>query len=257
MPGVWTLQKKGGTAFCTIDKPPLNLVQMDDITELGVLLVELRNDPGVRVIVITGAGRAFIGGADVSQFAGAEPVAARYGLLAGQRVLRDMEEMEKPVIAAVNGYAFGGGCEVALACDIRICSESARFGQLEINYGILPGWAATQRLTRIVGFGRSKELILTGRTVDSAEAYRMGLVSEVVPDDELDSRVEELAGMLAEKAPIALALAKEMVNASAESSIPLGGALEATACALAMGTDDSLEGIKAFLERRKPDFKGR
>ena len=207
--------------------------------------------------MLTGKGKAFIGGADVSQFKVLEPVTAKFGLQASQRVLRDMEEMEKPVIAAVNGYAFGGGCEVILACDIRICSEEARFGQLEINYGIIPGWAATQRLTRTVGFGRAKELVLTGRIISAPEALGMGLVSEVVPGGRLMDKARELAFMLASKAPVAMALAKEMVNASVECSIPVGGAFEAAACAITMGTEDCLEGVRAFMEKRDPEFKGK
>lgn len=254
---VWNVEKEGPVATVTIDKPPLNLVMMDDIVELGQRLAELRQDPGVRVIVLTGIGKAFIGGADVSQFRTLDPVNARFSLQAVQRVLRDMEEMEKPVLAAVNGFAFGGGCEVILACDIRICAERARFGQLEINYGIIPGWAATQRLARVVGFGRAKDLILTGRIIDAPQALGMGLVSEVVPDDRLMEKAGELAGLLASKAPVAMALAKEMVNASSESSISVGGAFEAAACAITMGTEDCLEGVRAFMEKRDPEFKGK
>ncbi len=254
---VWNVETDGPVATVTIDKPPLNLVMMDDIVELGQRLAELRQDPGVRAIVLTGNGKAFIGGADVSQFKAMDPVTAKFSLQAVQRVLRDMEEMEKPVLAAVNGYAFGGGCEIILACDIRICAERARFGQLEINYGIIPGWAATQRLTRVIGFGRAKDLILTGRIIDATQALGMGLVSEVVPGDELMEKAGELAGLLASKAPVAMALAKEMVNASSESSISVGGAFEAAACAITMGTEDCLEGVRAFMEKRDPEFKGK
>lgn len=257
MDKVWTLEREANVATLTIDKPPLNLVSFDNIVELGGLLAELRQDPDVRAVILTGAGKAFIGGADIAQFNELEPVTAKFGLQAGQRVLRDMEEMEKPVIAAVNGFAFGGGCEVALACDIRICSEEARFGQLEINYGIIPGWGATQRLTRIVGLGRAKELVMTGRVVEPHEALAMGLVSQVVPGGVLAEKADELAALLAAKAPVAMALAKEMVNASAECSVPLGGAMEAAACAITMGTEDCREGVRAFLERRSPRFEGR
>jgi enoyl-CoA hydratase len=254
---VWNVEIDGPVATVTIDKPPLNLVMMDDIVELGQRLAELRQDPGVRAIVLTGIGKAFIGGADVSQFKTLDPVTAKFSLQAVQRVFRDMEEMEKPVLAAVNGFAFGGGCEVILACDIRICAERARFGQLEINYGIIPGWAGTQRLTRVVGFGRAKDLILTGRIIDAPQALGMGLVSEVVPDVQLMEKAGELAGLLASKAPVAMALAKEMVNASSESSISVGGAFEAAACAITMGTEDCLEGVRSFMEKRDPEFKGK
>ncbi len=257
MERVWSLEKTGQVAVLTIDRPPLNLIKHENIVELGEKLAELRQDPDTRAILLTGTGQAFIGGADITQFEQLDPVTAKFGLMAGQRILRDMEEMEKPIVAAVNGYAFGGGCEVALACDIRICSEEARFGQLEINYGVMPGWAGTQRLVKAIGVARAKDLVLTGRIIDPQEALMMGLVSQVVPPDELMERAMKIASRLAAKAPIAMALAKEMVNAAAESSIPVGGAHEAAACAITMGTEDSVEGVKAFIEKRKPEFKGR
>lgn len=257
MPGVWTVEKEERIAVLTIDKPPLNLVSIDELIELAERMADLRADGDVRVIVLTGRGKAFIGGTDVSRLRSLDPSSARFTLAAGQKVLRDIEQMEKPTVAAVNGYAFGGGCELAMACDLRICSDNARFGQLEINYGAIPGLAATQRLTRLVGLGRAKELILTGRTVQPLEAMQMGLVSEVVAATELMDTARQLAGLLASKPPIAIALAKELVNASAESSIPLGGAFESAACAIVMGTDDCAEGLEAFTEKREPDFKGK
>jgi 1,4-dihydroxy-2-naphthoyl-CoA synthase len=175
MMGVWTVEKDGRVAILRMDKPPLNLIHLDDILELGEKVMEAREDPEVRAIVLTGTGKSFIGGADVSNFEQlGDAITAKYVLQAGQRVLRDMEEMEKPVIAAINGYTFGGGCEVALACDIRICNEYAKFGQLEINYGVMPGWAGSQRLTKIVGLGRAKDLVLTGRIIDAQEAHGRG-----------------------------------------------------------------------------------
>jgi enoyl-CoA hydratase len=257
MESVWTVGKEGAVATLTLNRPPLNLVLFDNIVEMGEKLAELRADSEVRAVILTGTGGSFIGGADITQFEALDPVTAKFGLMAGQRILRDMEEMEKPVIAAVNGFAFGGGCEVALACDMRICSEEARFGQLEINYGVMPGWAGTQRLVKIVGLGRAKDLVLTGRAVDAQEALAMGLVSQVVPADQLMEKARKIASILAGKAPVAMALAKEMVNAAADCSIPLGGAYEAAACAITMGTEDCLEGVKSFVEKRKPQFKGR
>ncbi|MHB8894227.1 MAG: enoyl-CoA hydratase/isomerase family protein [Candidatus Geothermincolia bacterium] len=256
--GVWSAEKVGRVAVLRIDKPPLNLVHLDDILEMAGILGELRVDPEVRSIILTGSGRSFIGGADISSFQQIDSaVTAKYVLQTGQRILRDMEEMEKPVIAAINGFTFGGGLEVALACDIRMCNEYAKFGQLEINYGVMPGWAGTQRLTKIVGLGRAKDLVLTGRIIDAQEALMMGLVSRVVSADKLMDETLEVAKLLASKAPVAMALAKEAVNAAAEASIPLGGALEAAACAITFGMEDSTEGVKAFLEKREPDFKGR
>jgi len=256
--GVWTVEKEGRVAIMTMDKPPLNLIHLDDILEMAENLGALREDPEIGAIIMTGTGKAFIGGADISSFEQIDSaVTAKYVLQAGQRILRDMETMEKPVIAAINGFTFGGGCEVALACDIRICNEYAKFGQLEINYGVMPGWAGTQRLTKIVGLGRAKDLVLTGRIVDAQEALMMGLVSRVVPAGSMMDEAKEVARLLASKAPVAMALAKEAVNAAAEASIPLGGALEAAVCAITFATEDSREGVKAFLEKRDPDFKGR
>lgn len=257
MESVWTLEKDGAVAVLTLNRPPLNLVLFENIVEMGEKLGALREDPEVRAIILTGTGGSFIGGADITQFEALDPVTARFGLMAGQRVLRDIEEMEKPVLAAINGFAFGGGCEVALACDLRICSEEARFGQLEINYGVMPGWAGTQRLTKIVGLGRAKDMVLTGRVVEPQEALMMGLVSQVVPAEALMEKAGKVAKILAAKAPVAMALAKELVNAAADCSIPLGGAFEAASCAITMGTEDCLEGVKSFIEKRKPQFKGR
>lgn len=256
--GVWSVEKDGRVAVLRMDKPPLNLIHLDDMLEMAGHLADLRGDPDVRSIVLTGTGKSFIGGADISSFEQIDSaITARYVLQAGQRILRDMEEMEKPVIASVNGFTFGGGCEVALACDIRICNQYAKFGQLEINYGVMPGWAGTQRLTKIVGLGRAKDLVLTGRIIDAQEALMMGLVSRVVPAERLMEETMEVAKMLASKAPVAMALAKEAVNAAAETSIPLGGALEAAACAITFGMEDSKEGFMAFLEKRDPNFKGK
>lgn len=257
MESVWTLEKDGAVAVLTLNRPPLNLVLFENIVEMGEKLGALREDPEVRAIILTGTGGSFIGGADITQFEALDPVTARFGLMAGQRVLRDIEEMEKPVLAAINGFAFGGGCEVALACDLRICSEEARFGQLEINYGVMPGWAGTQRLTKIVGLGRAKDMVLTGRVVEPQEALMMGLVSQVVPAEALMEKAGKVAKILAAKAPVAMALAKELVNAAADCSIPLGGAFEAASCAITMGTEDCLEGVRSFIEKRKPQFKGR
>jgi enoyl-CoA hydratase len=256
--GVWSVQVDGRVATLTLDKPPLNLIHLDDILEMAERLAELREDPQVRSIIITGTGKAFIGGADIASFEQIDSaLTAKYVLQAGQRILRDMEEMEKPVIAVINGFTFGGGLEVALACDIRMCNEYAKFGQLEINYGVMPGWAGTQRLTKVVGLGRAKDLVLTGRVIDAQEALMMGLVSRVVPAARLVEEAMEVAALLAGKAPVAMALAKEAVNAAADASIPLGGALEAAACAITFSTEDSSEGVAAFLEKREPDFKGR
>ena len=255
--GVWSAERDGRVALLRMDKPPLNLIHLDDVLEMAELIDVARQDPEVRAIVLTGTGKSFIGGADVSNFDELDVITAKYVLQAGQRILRDMEEMEKPVIAAINDFTFGGGCEVALACDIRVCNEYAKFGQLEINYGVMPGWAGSQRLVKVVGLGRAKDLVLTGRIIDAQEALMMGLVSRVVPADSLMEEAMEIARLLASKAPIAMALAKEAVNAAVDSSIPQGGAFEAMACAITFGTEDSREGVRAFLEKREPEFKGK
>lgn len=252
------LERDAAVATITINRPRvLNALNEHTLDELLRLMLELRDDASVRVVVITGAGdRAFAAGADINELAQQTPVAGRARALAGQRVFDTIENLGKPVIAAINGFALGGGCELAMACTLRVASDTAKLGQPEINLGLLPGYAATQRLPRLVGKGRALELMLTGAPVDATEAFRIGLVNTVVPAADLLSTVHSLASALATKAPIATAFILDAVNQGLE--MPFGEACrhEATLFGLVASTDDMREGTRAFLEKRAPVFKG-
>jgi len=211
----------------------------------------------VRVVVITGAGdKAFIAGADIAEFAGRTAVTQR-DVMTGRSLFTAIDNFPKPVIAMINGYCLGGGCELALACDLRIASERASFGQPEINLGIIPGGGGTQRLTHLVGEGKAMELILTGELINAQAAHAIGLVNTVVPHEELEAKTMEIANRIAEKSPIALRLAKEAVKTAARSSLDEGLRREIDLFALCFSSEDKDEGVKAFLEKRKPEFKGR
>ena len=228
------------------------------LEELLATLKDLGADETCGVIVLTGAGdRSFIAGADIKEMDGKTPLEARAYSELGQEIAHMLEVMRKPTIAAVNGYALGGGCELALACDIRLCSENAQFGQPEINLGIIPGWGGTQRLARATNIGYAKELILSGRMVDSDEAFERGLVQHVYPLEELMPRTMELAQQMATKSPVALYYAKESTNRALHGDI--GGNLvhEADLYSLMFSTDDAKEGLRAFVEKRKPTFVGK
>ncbi len=221
---------------------------------LGSALSDLESDGGVRVIVITG-GKHFSAGADIKELKEKDPEQAKVFARLGQGVCNAIEEMRKPVIAAVSGYALGAGCEIALACDIRIASENARFAQPEVNLGIVPGFGGTQRLAALVGFGRAKELVLSGRTIEAAEAAKIGIVNKVVAEAELMKTAEETAAALSEKSIISLGSAKALVNQYRK--IRSGLEAEVASFAECFESEDHLEGIMAFLEKRKPVFKDR
>ena len=254
-----TVEKKdNGVAVITINRPDkLNALNRQVHIDGVAALDELRRDDEVRVVVITGAGeKAFIAGADISEFADQTPVSQRNSF--HERTLfNTIDTFPKPTIAMVNGFCLGGGCELALACDIRVCSETARFSQPEINLGIMPGGGGTQRLTRLVGEGRSMEMILTGDMIDAATAERFGLVNHVYPAAELEAKTLELAGKIAEKAPIALQLCKEAVKFASRSNLDEGLRREVDLFAICFSTEDKQEGVAAFLEKRKPVFKGK
>lgn len=252
-------ERRGAVALLTIDRPEaLNALNETVLEQLDAAIRAAGADPEVGALVITGAGdRAFVAGADVTRFRDMNPQEARRFARFGQAVFNRIEELPKPVIAAVNGYALGGGCELALACDLRLASERARFGQPEINLGLVPGWGGTQRLARLVGAGRAKELIFTGEWIDAAEALRIGLANAVHPAGELLPRALDLAGRLAAKARLTLGLAKEAVNQGARSGLTVGLAYEAELFSLAFATADQKEGVAAFLEKRVPRFQGR
>jgi len=252
-------EKEDGVATITINRPEaLNALNREVILELMRELEDAENDPNVRVVVVTGAGeKAFSAGADVKALAELNPLEARELSQLGHELCRRIEGLGKPVIAAINGYALGGGLELAMACDIRIASENARFGQPEVNLGLLPGWGGTQRLPRLVGAGIAKELIFTGKIIDARTAERIGLVNAVIPPERFRSEVRKLASEIAGKPPIALKLAKDLINRGLNASLESALAHEAEAFGLVASTEDFREGTRAFLEKRKPKFKGR
>ncbi len=252
-----TVEREGRVAVLTVNRPDkLNALSSTVHREGVAALEELRVDNEVRVLVITGTGdRAFIAGADISEFEGKTPVTQR-DTFQERTLFNSIDTFPKPVIAMVNGFCLGGGNELALACDIRLCSENARFSQPEINLGIIPGGGGSQRLTRLVGEGRSMEMILTGEMIDAETAYRFGLVNHVYPVDELRQKTMELAGKIAEKAPIALQLAKQAVKFASRSNLDEGLRREVDLFAICFSTEDKKEGVSAFLEKRKPEFKG-
>ncbi len=253
-----SIEKLDAVAILTINRPDkLNALSSRVHIEGVAALDELRADEGVRVVVITGSGeKSFIAGADISEFEGKTPFTQRE-TFQERTLFNTIDNFPKPVIAMVNGFCLGGGNELALACDLRVCSENARFSQPEINLGIIPGGGGTQRLSRLVGEGRSMEMILTGDMINAEAAYRFGLVNHVFPVDELRAKTLELAAKIAEKAPIALQLAKEAVKFASRSNLDEGLRREVDLFAICFSTDDKKEGVSAFLEERKPEFKGR
>jgi enoyl-CoA hydratase len=249
------VERDGAVAVVTIDRQEaLNALDPPTLAELRDRLAELARDADVRVVVLTGAGdRAFVAGADIKAMAAMDIEQAHAWGALGHEAASLLETMPKPTIAAVNGFALGGGCELALACDVRYASSTAKLGQPEVSIGIIPGWGGTQRLPRAVGIGLAKELIMTGRLVDSDEALRIGLVNAVFPPEELLERSLELARTLAAKSPLVLAAAKQAMNRTLYGDL---GA-EAEAFAGLFDSDDQREGMAAFIEKREPQFKGR
>ena len=253
-----TVDKRGTIAVLTINRPDkLNALNKTVHAEGVAALDELRKDSSVRVVVITGSGpKSFIAGADISEFAGQTPVTQR-DLFLERTFFNTIDTFPKPVIAMINGFCLGGGNELALACDIRIASENARFAQPEINLGIMCGGGGTQRLTRLIGEGRAMEMVLTGDMIDASTALRFGLVTAVHPAEELEARTMELAEKIAEKAPIALQMSKEAVKFASRSNLDEGLRREVDLFAICFSTEDKEEGVAAFLEKRKPNFKGK
>ena len=253
------VERDGAVAIVTIARPAvLNALNSQTLDELRRAILEIRHDDGVRAVVLTGAGeKAFVAGADINELALQTPASGREHALSGQHVFDLIENLGKPVIAAINGYALGGGCELAMACSIRLAADTAKLGQPEINLGIIPGYAGTQRLTRLVGKGRALELILTGAPIGAADAERIGLVNRVVPAAQLMPEAKRLAGELARQAPIAVRYILSAVNKGAEMPFAEGCVFEATLFGLVAATEDMREGTRAFLEKRRPDFKGR
>ena len=252
------VERRDRVAIVTINRPEKrNALNIQTRAEGAAVLDELRADEGVRVVVLTGAGdKAFIAGADIAEFATRSAISQREVMLE-RSLFNAIDSFPKPIIAMVNGYCLGGGCEVALACDIRVASDGASFGQPEINLGIIPGGGGTQRLTRLVGEGKAMEMILSGEIIDAQEALAIGLVNYVVPADQLETKTLEIANRIAEKSPIALRLAKEAVKLASRSNLDEGLRREVDLFALCFSSEDKDEGVKAFLEKRKPEFKGR
>jgi enoyl-CoA hydratase len=252
-------EKKDNIGVLTVNRPDkLNALSTELTEELLQFLVEVEKDDDLRVLVITGAGdKAFVAGADIKELVERDAVMGRDISRFRQALFARIENLPIPVIAAVNGYALGGGLELALACNIRIASEKAQFGAPEVKLGIIPGDGGTQRLPRLVGLGRAMELVLTGDFIDALEAHRIGLVNKVVPHEELLENVMALAKKIASRPPLAVKFAKEAVNRGQEGDTTAGYALESYLHALACTTEDKAEGVAAFLEKRKGDFKGK
>ncbi|RKT27563.1 enoyl-CoA hydratase [Paraburkholderia sp. RAU2J] len=252
-------ERKGAVAYITLNRPKvLNALNQRAISELKTALEAARDDSQVSGVIVTGAGdRAFIAGADIGELANAIPVEAEQHTRDGQALLNLVESLGKPVIAAVNGLALGGGCETALACTIRLAASTAKFGQPEIKLGLIPGFGGTQRLARLVGKGIALQLILTGEMITAEEALRIGLVNEIVEPSKLLARAEELLAQIAVNAPLAVRYAIAAVNRGLDGSLSEGLALEGALFALCASTDDRTEGTKAFLEKRPPKFTGR
>jgi enoyl-CoA hydratase len=258
-PSSLIVQQEGAVAIVTVNRPKiLNALSVAALDELHRAMRELQQDDAVRAVVITGAGeKAFIAGADINELAALTPTAGREHARRGQAVFDSIEQLGKPVIAAINGYALGGGLELAMACTLRIAADTARLGQPEINLGIIPGFAGTQRLARLIGPGRALEMLLSGEPVTAAEAHRLGLVNRVVPAAELMAESRRTASTLAAKAPLAVRYILEAVRRGIQLPLADAQAFEATLFGLAASTDDMREGTRAFLEKRQPEFRGR
>lgn len=252
------VERRGGTAVVTLNRPEaLNAIDLPHAEELEARLRELAGDAAVRAVVLTGAGeKAFVAGADIKYMQGLDVLGARRWGELGHAIGRWLETMPKPTIAAVNGYALGGGCELALACDLRLASTRARFGQPEVGLGIFPGWGGTLRLARVTSLGFAKELIFTGRTVEAEEALARGLVNAVHEPEELLPKSLELCAELESKAPLALAYAKEAANLSLQGDHRASLETEARLFAMLFATADQKEGMGAFVEKREPRFRG-
>ena len=246
-------------AMVTIDHPPVNALSRQTLQELSQVLEGLGPDPSVKVVILTGAGPfAFVAGADIKEVSHIASVQEAKELAAlGQAVFLKLQRLGKPVIAAINGVCLGGGCELAMACHLRISGDRARFGQPEINLGIIPGWGGTQRLPRLIGKAKAIEWILTGDIMSAQDALRLGLVNQVVPQDQVLKVAKDLARKLASKGGVALAQALRAIEEGLERSLEEGLATEADAFGRVAGTEDSREGVKAFLEKRQPQFNDR
>ncbi|MFN0181577.1 MAG: enoyl-CoA hydratase/isomerase family protein [Gemmatimonadales bacterium] len=249
---------RDGIAFITVNRPDkLNALNAQVITDLGLAVDHVRHSAEIRAVILTGAGpKAFVAGADISEFQNLSGVAARRLSAKGSGIFRSIEKSPKPYIAAVNGFALGGGCELAMACHIRLASEAAKFGQPEVKLGIPPGYGGTIRLPRLIGKGRAIEILTTGSMIDAAEALRIGLVNRVHPADQLLAEAEKLARAIVANAPLAVAACLELATAQEALHMDDALALESSAFGTLFGTADAVEGTRAFLEKRPPTFQG-
>ena len=247
-----------GIAFISVNRPEaLNALNTEVLTELSDVFTWVNENDEVKIAILTGEGRAFVAGADISQMSKLTVKEGRDMTIKGQRVMNQIEEIDKMVIAAVNGFALGGGCELAMACDIRIASDKAKFGQPEVNLGIIPGFGGTQRLPRLVGKGMAKYLIATAEMITAEEANRIGLVEKVVPAEELLTEAARIAKLIITKSPIGIKMAKHSINNGTKMDIISGVAYEAEAYVSTFASEDRIEGMKAFLEKRPADFQNK
>ena len=253
------LEKKNAIAYVTIDRPKvLNALNMATMQELWQVFSDLKYDKQIRVVIFTGAGeKAFVAGADINELAKNNPVEAKAYMHKGQATLDLIENLGKPVIGCINGFALGGGCEIAMACTMRIASEKAKLGQPEVKLGLIPGYGGTQRLPRLVGTGLAMQILLTGEMITAQEAHRIGLVNEVVPAERLIPRAEEIAQKIIGMAPLAIQYCMEAVNQGMNMTLPEGLFLEATLFGMCCATEDKKEGTTAFLEKRAANFQGK
>ncbi|MEA4816267.1 MAG: enoyl-CoA hydratase-related protein [Lachnospiraceae bacterium] len=250
-------EARDGIGYVTINRPKaLNALNTDTLNEIIECFAKISESKDIKVVIVTGAGeKAFVAGADIAQMSSMNAIEGREMALLGQKAFLLIENTPQVVIAAVNGYALGGGCELSMACDIRVAAENAKFGQPEVNLGILPGFGGTQRLSRLVGRSIAKELIFTADQIDAAEAYRIGLANKVVPKEELMNACEEMAKKIMSKGMYGVSLAKVAINRGVDIDMETGNKLEADMFGLCFATDDQKEGMKAFLEKRKAAFK--
>lgn len=252
-------EKSEGVATITLNRPEaMNAISKEVVEEVIQALGDAKDDESIRVVILTGAGeKAFSAGADIKAMIGMNALRARELSLMGEKLCLAFENFEKPVIAVLNGYALGGGLEVAMACDLRIASENARMGQTEVNIGLIPGWGGTQRLTRLIGATKAKELVFTGRMIDAKTAEQLGILNMVIPADKFKETVTQFAKDLAAKPPVAIKVAKSLINKGADIGLDSALALEREGFSVVASTEDLQEGVKAFTEKRKPLFRGK
>ncbi len=253
------VEKENNIGIISINRPDaLNALNSDTLSDIKTAIEQVKDDDEISIVIITGVGeKAFVAGADIKEMKDMTPLQARKFIHFGQGVFNDIDNLPKPTIAAVKGYALGGGCELALSCDMIIASEKAKFGLPEVTLGIHPGFGGTQRLPRLIGSAKAKELIFTGEMIDAQEALRIGLVNKVVPIGKVIDEAKALAQKILKNGPIAIRLVKSAINAGLNVPLEKGLAYEAETQGLAFATEDKKEGLEAFLEKRKPNFKGK